>query len=122
MTEPGPCRSPQVNIGSGTMNRERWAPVVDRFLNDLRSFDFPGGSLDVRENVKFLGGNPGRWAHENFPQSACVISVEFKKFFTDEWTGEPDPKLVNGIGAAPGWTVTGLLESLQNEGTVSLDT
>lgn len=113
--------NPQVNLGTGTMNREQWSPVVDRFLSDLRSFDFPGGSLDVRENVKFFGGNLGRWAHENFPQSACVISIEFKKFFMDEWTGEPDPQLVNGIGAALGWTVAGLLESLQNEGTVSLN-
>lgn len=107
-----PEANPQVNIGTGTMNREQWAPVVDRFVSDLRSFEFPGGPLDVRENVKFQGGNLGKWAHENFSQSACVLSIEFKKFFMDEWTGEPDPQLVDAIGAALGWTITGLLQSL----------
>ena len=104
--------NPQVNIGTGTMDRQRWAPVVDRFISDLRSFEFPGGPLDVRENVKFFGGNLARWSHATFPDNACVISVEFKKFFMDEWTGEPDPKLVEAIGAALGWTASGLHESL----------
>lgn len=108
-----PEANPQVNIGTGTMDRKRWGPVVDRFLTDLRSFEFPGGPLDVRENVKFFGGNLGRWAHETFPQSACVISVEFKKFFMDEWTGEPNPPLVDAIGSALAWTVDGLKGSLQ---------
>lgn len=105
--------NPQVNIGTGTMNRQRWAPVVDRFISDLQSYEFPGGPLDVRENVKFFGGNLARWAHSTFPDNACVLSVEFKKFFMDEWTGEPDPQLVPAIGAALGWTANGLLESLK---------
>jgi N-formylglutamate deformylase len=108
-----PEGNPQVNVGTGTLNRERWAPVIDRFVSDLTSFEFPGGALDVRENVKFFGGNLARWTHENFPESACVISVEFKKFFMDEWTGEPDPQLVDAIGAALGWTAAGLLQALQ---------
>jgi N-formylglutamate deformylase len=45
--------NPQVNIGTGTMDRTRWAPVVDRFIGDLKDFNFPGGGLDVRENVKY---------------------------------------------------------------------
>ena len=48
-----PTENPEVNLGTGTMHRERWAPVVDRFLKDLRSFDFLGRNLDVRENVRF---------------------------------------------------------------------
>ncbi len=36
--------NPQVNIGTGTMrNRQKFAGVIDRFINDLASFDFPGG-------------------------------------------------------------------------------
>ena len=108
-----PTTNPQVNIGTGTMNRERWAPLIDRFIGDLKSFNFPGGQLDVRENVKFQGGNLALWTHQNFPNNACVISIEFKKFFMDEWSGEPDPGLVNAIGSAMGWTIDGLLESLR---------
>lgn len=105
--------NPQVNIGTGTMkNRERFAGVIDHFKNDLSSYDFPGGNLDVRENVKFFGGNHPRWAHERFPDAACVIAVEFKKFFMDEWTGRPDMTLVEAIGKALAATVPGVLEEL----------
>ena len=85
-----PAGNPQVNIGTGTMNRERWAPVVDSLIDTLSAFDFPGGKLDVRENVKFFGGNWPRWIHENFPDTGVAIAIEFKKFFMDEWTGKPN--------------------------------
>lgn len=104
--------NPQVNLGTGTMERERWAGLIDRFVSDLRAFDFPTGPLDVRENIKFFGGNLARWTHEHFPVTGCVLSVEFKKFFMDEWTGEPDMPLVDAIGQAMNSTVNGLIESL----------
>lgn len=79
---------PEVNVGTGTMERERWSGIVDRFMRDLASFEMGGRRLDVRENVKFRGGNHARWTHRTFPDSACVIAIEFKKFFMDEWSGE----------------------------------
>ena len=85
-----PEANPEVNIGTRTMDRERWAPIVDAFIEGLRSFDFGGRHLDVRENVKFFGGNHPRWTHARFPDSACVIAIEFKKFFMDEWSGDVD--------------------------------
>jgi N-formylglutamate deformylase len=88
--EADPEQNPEVNIGTGNMNREKWAPVVDTFIQTLRSYDYMGRKLDVRENVKFEGGHFMRWIHENFPDSACVMSIEFKKFFMNEWTGTPD--------------------------------
>lgn len=108
-----PADNPQVNIGTGTMqNRARFAGVIDRFMADLSNFDFPGGRLDVRENVKFRGGNHGRWAHERFPDAACVLSIEFKKFFMDEWSGEPDGHLLDAIGKALAFTVPGVLNEI----------
>ena len=104
---------PQVNIGTGTMNRERWGPVVDVFIETLRSFDFPGGKLDVRENVKFFGGNWPRWIHENFPETGVAIAIEFKKFFMDEWTGRPDGGSIEAIGHALQSTAPTVLEALR---------
>ncbi len=94
------AENPQVNIGTGTINGQRWAPVVDTFIERLRDFDFPGGKLDVRENVKFRGGNWPRWVNDNFPETGVAIAIEFKKFFMDEWIGVPDRRLVDAIGAA----------------------
>ncbi len=105
--------NPQVNIGTGTLDRTRWAPVVDTFIETLREFDFPGGKLDVRENVKFRGGNWPRWIHENFPESGIAIAIEFKKFFMDEWSGKPDEELVEAIGDALKFTVPAVLDSLR---------
>lgn len=106
--------NPQVNIGTGTMDRVRYADLIDRFISDLSSFDFPGGALDVRENVKFQGGNVSRWVHENYPETGCALAIEFKKFFMNEWTGEPVPVLVEAIGSALSWTIQGIHEVLAN--------
>jgi N-formylglutamate deformylase len=105
--------NPQVNVGTGTMrNRTLWAGVIERFMHDLGSFDFPGGCLDVRENVKFRGGQHARWTHETFPDVACVLAIEVKKFFMDEWTGVSNVILVEAVEEALAATVPGVLEEL----------
>jgi N-formylglutamate deformylase len=107
-----PAANPEVNVGTGTMERARWAPLVDRFIADLGSVDFLGRRLDVRENVRFRGGHQGRWTHQNFAEAGCVLSVEFKKFFMDEWSGELDSEQHAAIGRALAATVPGVLEEL----------
>jgi N-formylglutamate deformylase len=106
------AENPDVNIGTGTMDRARWAPVVGRFIADLRAYDFSGGRLDVRENVKFRGGHFPRWVHETFPEAGCAVAIEFKKFFMDEWTGQPDRPLIQTIGDALRHSAQGVLEEL----------
>jgi N-formylglutamate amidohydrolase len=84
--------APDINIGTFSMPREHWAPVLDRIVAAMRAFDFNGRRLDVRENVAFQGkGALTRFVHERFPLRGCAIALEFKKFFMDEWTGAPDP-------------------------------
>jgi hypothetical protein len=104
--------NPQVNVGTGTMDRARWGPVIDRFMKALGTYDFPGGRLDVRENVRFRGGQFPRWAHTTYPDSACVIAVEFKKFFMDEWNGGPRPDVIEAIKSALQSTVPGIVDEL----------
>jgi hypothetical protein len=79
----------------------------------LRAFDFLGRQLDIRENVKFRGGQLARWTHEQFPHSGCVLSIEFKKFFMDEWTGIPDSTQLEAIRQGLQSTVPGVLEELK---------
>ena len=91
--EPEPQEAaPDINIGTFSMPREHWAFLLDPWMEALREFDFNGRKLDVRENVAFQGrGEQTRFVHERYPERGCAIAVEFKKFFMDEWTGEPDP-------------------------------
>lgn len=107
-----PATHPEVNVGTGTMERRRWASLVERFIADLSAVDFLGRRLDVRENVKFQGGHFPRWIHQTFPDSGCALAIEFKKFFMDEWTGEPDWVQIEAIKSALAATVPGLLEEL----------
>lgn len=100
--------NPEVNIGTGNMDRQKWGPLIQRFMEDLRNFDFMGRHLDVRENIKFRGGQFARWIHESFPNSGCAIAIEFKKFFMDEWTGEPDMMKINTIQRALHATLPGI--------------
>ena len=109
--------NPEINVGTGTMDRGRWRPVVERFLDDLRRFECGGRRLDVRENVRFRGGYFPRWIHETFPESGCALAIEVKKFFMDEWTGEPDRAQLQFVREALDATMPGILEELQACGT-----
>ncbi len=108
--------NPEVNIGTGSMDRVRWAPVVDCVVQHLRSVDMLGRTLDVRENVKFKGGHFSQWVHRTFREHACSISIEFRKSFMDEWTGEPYPGHVRAIRDALALLVPKLEQSLHQVG------
>lgn len=109
-----PEANPEVNIGTGTMDRSYWAPVVDTFINALHKFDYFDRKLDVRENIRFRGGHFPYWVHQNFPGTGCALAVEVKKFFMDEWTGEPDQVQIEMIFQALKSTIPGLLEVLKS--------
>ncbi|MHA6688661.1 N-formylglutamate amidohydrolase [Mesorhizobium sp. A556] len=86
-----PSGAPEINIGTFSMDRTRWAHVLEPFIETLHAFEFRGRKVDVRENIAFEGrGEQTRFVHEAFPETGCAIAVEFKKFFMDEWTGLPD--------------------------------
>jgi len=112
-TPDDPAQNPDVNLGTRSLPRDRWAAIVERFMADMQSFNFYGRQLDVRENIKFGGGQFARWTHQTFPQSGCVLSIEFKKFFMDEWTGEPDLMQLQAIQQALQFTVPGVLKELK---------
>ena len=107
-----PEGNPEVNIGTGNMNREKWAPVVEALMHSLGNYNYRGRRLDVRENVKFEGGHFMRWIHDTFGDRVCVMSIEFKKFFMDEWTGEPDQAQVQEIRQALQQSTRPVLEAL----------
>ncbi|MBN2528595.1 MAG: N-formylglutamate amidohydrolase [Deltaproteobacteria bacterium] len=108
-----PLRDPEIEIGTDTMDRQRWAPVVDNFKQALQRYTFNGRKLDVRENVKFGSGWMSRWIHSHFPYSVCAISVELKKLFMDEWTGKLYPQMLNDYRQAFASTIPGLIQICQ---------
>lgn len=90
--------APDINIGTISMDRDRWNDIVDAVIHHFQNLQIHGRPLDVRENVAFQGrGEQTRFIHERFPENGCAIAVEFKKFFMDEWTGEPDMAVIHQI-------------------------
>jgi hypothetical protein len=109
-----PTQNPEINLGTGTINRSRWARIIDRWLVEIRAFNFFGRRLDVRENVKFFGGNLPGWIHQQFPESVCALAIEVKKFFMNEWTGELDTVQHVAIGEALARAALGVADELEN--------
>jgi N-formylglutamate deformylase len=107
-----PELNPEINLGTGSMDRARWAPVVERTLAELHAFDFWGRRLDVRENVKFKGGELSKWAHREFPETVCALAIEVKKFFMDEWTGELGEREFEAVRGALASAAAGVMEEL----------
>ena len=118
MPPASPLMNPEVNIGTGSLDRERWGGLVDRFLVDLGEVEVDGRVLDVRENVRFRGGHLSRWVHATFPGQACCLAVEVKKFFMDEYTGEIDEPVWRGVHEALEATIPGVLDELETLRTV----
>jgi N-formylglutamate amidohydrolase len=106
-------QNPEINIGTANMNREIWGEVVEAFMDDLRSFDLGGHSLDVRENVKFKGGYFTQWIYEQYGDRCCPIAIEMKKFFMDEVTGIPYPNMLVWVGQALQATTINLFENAE---------
>jgi len=104
--------NPEVNVGTYPDDRTFWAPLIERFMDDLRKVDFMGRHLDVRENVKFRGGFLSRWLHQTYPLKGCALAIEFKKTFMDEWSGIPDPAHIRALREALARTIPGLQQEL----------
>jgi N-formylglutamate deformylase len=95
-----PADNPELNVGTGTLDRRRWHRVVDGFIDGMRAQRVARRTLDVRENVRFRGGQLVRWIHEHYADTGCALALEFKKVFMDEWTGEPDDEHIAELARA----------------------
>ncbi len=108
-----PKKNPEIEVGTDTMNRRYWSELVNRFIADLRRYDAQGRKLDVRENVKFGAGWMSQWIHNHFPTSVCVLSVELKKTYMNEWSGVLYPNRLSAYRQAYLSTIPGVTASLK---------
>jgi N-formylglutamate deformylase len=111
---PAPAsENPDVNVGTGSLDREVWGDVVDRFMADVAEQDVLGSRLDVRENVRFRGGELSRWVNERYRDRGCALAIEFKKTFMDEWTGTVDQRHLEALRRALAAAVPALRAALR---------
>lgn len=106
-----PTDNPDVNIGTGSVDRTSWAGLIESFAKDLQT-GLPAEAT-VAENVRFQGGHFSRWVNERYPGRGCALALEFKKTFMDEWSGEVDRGHLDRLRVALADTVPGLESELE---------
>ncbi len=111
--EENPEQNPEINLGTGSMDRRLWDPVVISFIQSFKKFNYQGRKLYVAENIRFKGGYMASWIHSQFPGKSCVLSIEFKKIFMDEWIGAVNIDRINELRRALKETVPAVLNAAQ---------
>ncbi|WP_416878691.1 N-formylglutamate amidohydrolase [Litorimonas sp.] len=83
--------NPDIDLGATTMNHDIYGDLLARFGKTLQSVPVCGRSPSVAVNKRWEdGGNFPEWLHSLYGDAACVITLEYKKSFMDEWTGQVD--------------------------------
>lgn len=90
--------NPEINIGTKN-NQHHTRTLINAFIDFLSQSKIYGHRPDVRENIKFQGGEFSKWISTHYGRYGCVLSVEFKKTFMDEWTGRVNIKHLMDIHA-----------------------
>jgi len=112
--EPAPQEeNPDINVGTGSVDRDTFGPLVDRFISEISAHTISGQPIDVRENVAFEGRGLAWFVHDRYPRRGVVLALEFKKIWMDEWTGEVDADRLGECSAALRATLPGLVEEVQ---------
>ncbi|MDH3498841.1 MAG: N-formylglutamate amidohydrolase [Acidimicrobiia bacterium] len=83
-----PAANPDINLGTESIDGDVWGDVIQTFANAMATAHFDDDHLDVRENIRFKGGQMTRWVNQRYAARGCSIAVEVKKLFMDEWTGQ----------------------------------
>jgi hypothetical protein len=106
--------NPDVNVGTGALDRNMWGDLVDSFMLDFKS-RLPATST-IAENVRFKGGYLSSWVDDRYSGRGCCLALEFKKTFMDEWTGEVDLARIVALRGALADTIPGLVTQLRRLG------
>lgn len=114
--EENPQGNPEINLGTGSMNRELWENVINSFMSTAQNYSYQGRKLYVAENIRFKGGHMAKWIHSRFPDKSCVLSIELKKIFMDEWTGAVNIDRLNDLKNALKETIPGVLSAAKATG------
>lgn len=110
-----PEGNPDIDVLTANIHLDKWQPVLDRFKQVLREYPFPGGPLDVREEIRFDGNLSHfmQWILRRFQDKVFVPSIELKKIFMDEWTGQVYPEKLEHLKKALKQTEAAVLQEVR---------
>ena len=98
---PAPAKdNPDIDLGATTLDKRVFSDVLSAFATGLARVPVRGQRPAVGENIRYPdGGNFPEWLYATYPDRACVITLEYKKIFMDEWTGTVDIGAVQDLRA-----------------------
>ncbi len=92
--------NPEIDLGLTTLYQEKFGMVANALSDGLKMTPYQGNQLDVRSNVRYPdGGNLPEWIYANYSQNVCTITLEYKKFYMDEWTAQSSLPIVEDLRA-----------------------
>lgn len=84
-------KNPEINLGTAH-NQPKWRSLIESFITSVQQQNVGLPTVDIRENVKFNGGYLAKYITDRYGAYGCVLSIEFRKDFMDEWTGQLYPE------------------------------
>lgn len=92
------AENPTIDLGITEINLQRWRPLVQQFAAALRQQPLGSARTDVRFNVRYPdGGYFPKWINAHYEDRLCVLTLEYKKMFMDEWSGIVDLHLLEQL-------------------------
>lgn len=86
-----PSLNPDIDVGLTELDLDRYRQLADVMMQRLREVPVRDADPDVRANVRYPdGGHFPKWLHARFGSEVCVVTLEYKKMFMDEWSGTAD--------------------------------
>lgn len=90
--------NPDIDLGITTANLSIFSSVVSAFTQGLQQTLSNGRKLSVGNNIRYPdGGQWPEWVFENYPDQVCSITLEYKKFFMDEWADQVDLNILEEL-------------------------
>lgn len=95
-----PEQNPHIDLGQTTFDASRFGALAERFAHTLAAQPCQGIDLDVRGNVRYPdGGHWPEWVYAQYGDDVCTITLEYKKFFMDEWSGQVSLPILEDLRA-----------------------
>ncbi len=90
--------NPDIDLGVTTLDHDRFGGVLEALEGELREAPAGGRLPDVRRNVRYPdGGHWPEWVFANYGEEVATVTLEYKKFYMDEWTGDAHLPVVEDL-------------------------
>lgn len=93
----GYASPPVFNLGTAALDRSRWAPHIESWIDLLRAISLPGIKTTVAENLVFSGKGEFCRRLSQWDPRILVLPTEVSKVYMDEKSGAIYPDVIKAV-------------------------